>query len=67
MDQLNRKGARRMPDSDAKKRWMKENSKIISFKVMLKSDADIIEFLKDRPTAPTIKQALRAMMEAENK
>ena len=67
MNTTKTKGARRMPDSEAKKRWMKENSKIISFKVMLKSDADIIEFLKDRPTATTIKQALRLLMETENK
>lgn len=48
-----------MGDSEAKKRWIKENSKIITFKCMLKSDADILAFLQDRPTAPTIKAALR--------
>ena len=48
-----------MPDSEAKKRWMKENSKIISFKMMLKSDKDILDFLQDKPTATTIKKALR--------
>lgn len=52
-----------MPDSEAKKRWMKENSKIISFKMMLKSDKDILDFLQDKPTATTIKQALREYME----
>ena len=51
-----------MPDSEAKKRWMKENSKIISFKVMLKGDKDIIDFLRDKPTATTIKLALREYM-----
>ena len=51
-----------MPDSEAKKRWMKENSKIISFKVMNKSDADIIEYLSTRATATTIKAALREYM-----
>jgi hypothetical protein len=53
------KGAARMPDSEAKKRWMRENSKIISFKVMNKSDADIIAYLKTVPVATTIKAALR--------
>ena len=52
-----------MPDSEAKKRWMKENSKIISFKMMLKSDKDILDFLQDNPTATTIKHALREYME----
>ena len=51
-----------MPDSEAKKRWMKENSKIISFKAMNKSDADIIEYLSTRATATTIKAALREYM-----
>ena len=51
-----------MPDSEAKKRWIKENTKVISFKVMLKSDNDIIEYLKTVPTATTIKAALREYM-----
>ena len=45
---------------------MKANSKIISFKVMNKSDSDIIDFLRDRPTAPTIKAALREYMANHN-
>lgn len=52
-----------MPDSEAKKRWMKENSKIVSFKLMNKSDADIIEYLSSRATATTIKAALREYMQ----
>jgi len=52
-----------MPDSAAKKHWMRENSKIISVKFMLKSDKDILDFLSERPTAPTIKTALREYMQ----
>lgn len=52
-----------MPDSEAKKRWTRENSRIVSFKVMLKGDSDIIEFLQTVPTATTIKLALREYME----
>lgn len=52
-----------MPDSEAKKRWMKENTKIVSFKLMNKSDADILEYLSSKPTATTIKLALREYME----
>ena len=51
-----------MPDSEAKKKWMKDNSKIISIKMMLKSDKDILDFLADKPTATTIKLALREYM-----
>lgn len=52
-----------MPDSEAKKKWMKENSKIVSFKLMLKSDSDILDYLSTRPTATTIKLALREYMQ----
>ena len=51
-----------MPDSEAKKKWMKDNSKIISIKMMLKSDKDILDFLADKPTATTVKLALREYM-----
>ena len=52
-----------MPDSEAKKKWMRENSKIISFKMMNKADKDIMDFLANKPTATTIKLALREYME----
>lgn len=51
-----------MPDSPAKKKWLKDNSKAISFRLMLKGDADIIEYLETVPTATTIKAALREYM-----
>ena len=51
-----------MPDSEAKKRWIKENTKIITFKTMKKGDADILNFLSTHPTTPTIKKALREYM-----
>lgn len=35
-----------MPDSEAKKRWMKENLLMIGFKLHRKNDADIIEYLE---------------------
>lgn len=52
-----------MPDSEAKKQWMKENSTKVTIKMMNKSDADILEYLSSRPTATTIKLALREYME----
>ena len=51
-----------MPDSPAKKKWLKENSKAITFRLMLKSDADIIEYLGTVPVAATIKAAVREYM-----
>ena len=35
-----------MPDSDAKKRWDKENTIIFSIKLMKRTEPDIIEFLE---------------------
>ena len=49
-----------MADSEAKKAWMKQNSKMYSIKVMKKTESDILEFLEkqERPIS-TIKAALR--------
>ena len=52
-----------MPDSEAKKRWMRENTVVITVKCMYKSDADILEFLDGKPKATVIKAALREYME----
>lgn len=61
------KGARRMPDCDAKKKWDKENVLFVTTKLFATTDADIIEFLKDKPRATTIKKALRLLIETESK
>ena len=49
-----------MADSEAKKAWMKQNSKMYSIKVMNKTESDILEFLEkqERPIS-TIKAAIR--------
>ena len=52
-----------MGDSEAKKTWMKNNSTIITIKMMHKSDADLIEYLDGKQKAPIIKAALREYME----
>ena len=53
-----------MPDSEAKKRWMKENFWLIALKVHRKHDADIVRFLEiqgeNKQTA--IKVAIREYM-----
>ena len=57
------RGGDPMPDSEAKKRWIKENSKIVTIKMMNKGDKDIMDYLEDKPTATTIKAALREYMQ----
>ncbi len=52
-----------MPDSEAKTRWMRENSKNLTVKFMNKSDKDILDFLEGKPKATIIKLALREYME----
>lgn len=49
-----------MPDSEAKKAWMKENSKMYGIKVMKRTEPDIFEFLtKQEQPATAIKKAIR--------
>ena len=62
---LSRKGKeKKMPDSEAKARWQKENMLLIGLKLHRVKDADIIEYLnaqgKDKQKA--IKKAIRAYM-----
>ncbi len=51
-----------MPDAPSKRRWDAENVKVITFKLFLKSDSDIIDFLEDKPKAIVVKLALREYM-----
>ena len=57
-----------MPDSEAKRKWIKENTVIFSVKIMKKSEADILDLL-DRNLAKgiskntTIKLALREFIQ----
>lgn len=52
-----------MPDSEAKKRWMKENSIIFSIKLMKRTEADLIEFLEGKVKGEVMKTALREYIE----
>lgn len=52
-----------MPDSKAKKDWMKANTTMVTVKMVNKSDADILKYLKDKAKATVIKAALREYME----
>lgn len=54
-----------MPDSEAKKKWMKENLPMIGFKLHRKYDADILEFLESfgSEKQKVMKAAIREYME----
>ena len=60
-----KKGKTKMPDSEAKKLWDKNNSTKIIIKFMNKGDGDILHYLSERPKATTVKKALRLLMEQE--
>lgn len=51
-----------MPESEAKTRWMRENTTILTIRLMHKSDADILAFLEGKTKASVIKTALREYM-----
>lgn len=51
-----------MPESEAKTRWMRENSTNLTIKFMHKSDADILAFLEGKTKATIIKEAIREYM-----
>ena len=52
-----------MPESEAKKRWMRENTTVVTVKLTHKGDADILKFLEGQAKATIIKKALREYME----
>lgn len=47
-----------MAEPKSQKRWMKENSKMVTVKLMNKGDADLITFLDGKAKATVIKAAL---------
>ena len=48
-----------MYESEAKRKWQKENTVQIPIKLQKSTDADIIEFLDGKVKQAVIKQALR--------
>lgn len=48
-----------MAEPKSQKRWMKENSKMVTVKLMNKGDADLIAYLDGKAKATVIKAALR--------
>lgn len=52
-----------MYESEAKRKWQKENTVFIGVKLQKSTDADILSFLQGKPNQTTIKLALREYME----
>lgn len=52
-----------MPDSTAKKEWMKANTTMVTVKMTNKGDADLLRYLDGKAKATVIKAALREYME----
>ena len=54
-------------ESEAKKKWQKENSKAVTTKLMVKKDSDILAYLETKQSkSDTIKKALRLLMKTES-
>jgi len=51
-----------MAASESYKKWAKENTVVYSLRFQKSTDADILEFLSDKPKQTTIKLALREYM-----
>lgn len=55
-----------MPDSQAKIKWMKENTTHIGIKLNNRTDADILEYIEGKPSKQgEIKRLVRIAMEVE--
>ena len=50
-------------ETEAHKRWMKENSKIYGVRIMKNSEPDLWEFLQGKESSAIIKLALREYIE----
>ena len=51
-----------MPESEAKKRWMKENTTVITVKFTHNTEQDLIDYLRKGKPATILKAALREYM-----
>ena len=51
-----------MPESEAKKKWMRENTTMVTVKMTNKGDADLLQYLEGKQKATIIKAALREYM-----
>lgn len=49
--------------SEAKQKWLKENSKVFGVRVMKNTEQDLWDFLQDKEASAVFKAALREYME----
>lgn len=54
-----------MPESEAKKKWMKENTTFIGLKLNHNTDSDILEALQGKQKQTEIKRLLRIALQSE--
>lgn len=55
-----------MPDSEAKRRWISENTTMVTLKLNHRTDADILAALEGKARQTEIKRLLRAALAAES-
>lgn len=56
-----------MMESEARKKWLKENTVFIGIRLQKSTDADILKFLEGKQNQTEIKKALRLLIETERK
>ena len=54
-----------MPESEAKKAWMKENTVFIGLKLNRNTDGDLLEALQDKQKQTEIKRLMRIALQSE--
>ena len=60
MTASNSGGASRMPDSEAKAKWIRENTTVVAVKLNHNTDSDLLRYIEDEPSkAGIFKKALR--------
>lgn len=55
-----------MPESAAKKRWMKENTVFVGVKFVKTTESEMINYLQGKTHATELKKALRYMIAHED-
>lgn len=54
-----------MMESEARKKWLKENTVFIGIRLQKSTDADILQYLEGKQNQTEIKKALRLLIETE--
>lgn len=54
-----------MPDSEAKKAWIKENTTFIGLKLNHNTDADLLEALQGKQKQTEIKKLMRIALQSD--